>query len=222
MVKIDFHVHTHHSVDSLTKPRDLAAKSSKLGIVPAIADHNSIAAHSEMRTLGAPFIPAEEIATDRGDLVGLYISESIPKDTPFLEAIDRIHQQGGLAYLPHMYDLGRSGKHASEEESAKVDIIEVFNARCLKKEFNDKAAAFALRHNLPGATGSDSHFLFEFGNSYTQLEDLDISDLSDPKTLLRSLKNKKTKLVTRPAPIYVRGTTKMVYFGKKIARIFGI
>jgi predicted metal-dependent phosphoesterase TrpH len=214
-MKIDFHVHTRASMDSLIEPGALAKKSLELGIIPAIADHNSIESHAKMRALEVPFIPAEEILTDRGDLVGLYLSELVPKNTPFLEAIDMIHSQGGLAYLPHMFDYARAGKHASEAEAAKADIIEAFNARCMRKEYNELAAAFARKHGIPGAAGSDSHFFFEFGRTYTELPDFDIGN---PKALLRALKTQKPRLETHKAPFFVRGTTSIVAMTRKLSR----
>ena len=44
-MKIDFHVHTQYSIDGLNKPKELIAKSKKLGIIPAITDHDSTEAH---------------------------------------------------------------------------------------------------------------------------------------------------------------------------------
>jgi predicted metal-dependent phosphoesterase TrpH len=214
-MRIDFHVHTRYSPDSIIRPSDLARVSAKLGIIPAIADHNCINAHADMEALGARFIPAEEIFTDRGDLIGLYVDELVPKGIPFAEAIDTIHGQGGLAYLPHMYDYGRSKKHAGEKEAAKADIIEVFNARCLRKGYNERAAAFARTHRLPGAAGSDCHFLFEFGKTYTSLPDF---DLGNPKALLKALKTRNLKLETHSAFPLVRGTTTFVAIGRKLAK----
>jgi len=213
-IRIDFHVHTKYSPDSIIEPRRLAEKSCRLGIIPAVTDHYSIEAHEAVRKTGMEFIPGEEIFTDRGDLIGLFVNELIPKGTPFLEATDRVHEQGGITYLPHMYDYGRSGKHASDTEAAKADIIEVFNARCMRKDFNQRAEAFARKHRKPMAAGSDSHFLFEFGKTYTELPDFDL-DRDNPKSLLRALA--KAKLVTRKGPIYARGVTKLISIAKKTA-----
>ena len=213
-IRIDFHVHTHYSPDSIIDPRRLAEKSRRLGIIPAITDHYSIEAHEAVRKTGMGFIPGEEILTDRGDLIGLFVNELIPKGTPFLEAIDRVHEQGGLTYLPHMYDYGRSGKHASDAEAAKADIIEAFNARCMRTEFNEKAEAFARKHGKPMAAGSDSHFLFEFGKTYTELPDFELNS-ENPKALLKALA--KAKLVTKKGPIYARGVTKLISMAKKTA-----
>ena len=194
-MKIDFHVHTRYSPDSLIHIGDLKRKSELLGIIPALTDHYSIGAHAEARSLGMKFIPGEEVLTDKGDLIGLYLNDFIPKGIPFLEAVDRIHSQGGLAYLPHMFDYGRSGNHTSEEEAAKVDIIEVFNARCMDDRFNQKAKSFAVKNSLPRAAGSDSHYLFEFGSTWTELPDFDIGN---PRMLMKSLR--RATLVTKRAP----------------------
>ncbi|MEW6748138.1 MAG: PHP-associated domain-containing protein [Candidatus Micrarchaeota archaeon] len=216
-MKLDFHVHTNHSIDTLIRPRDLVAKSKRLGIIPAIADHDTTSGHAEMRSLGAPFIPGQEVTTDKGHLIGLYLSEEVPKGAAFLEAIDKIKEQGALAYLPHMYDRGRAKARPSDDEASKADIIEIFNARCMKEEYNEKAMAFAKEHNKPMGTGTDSHFLFEFGTTYTELPDFDIEN---PKALLKALK--AAKFITKRAPIYVRGTTITVKHCKRVLRRFGI
>lgn len=220
-MKIDFHVHTRHSLDSLIKPDELARKSMRLGVIPAIADHNLISAHKEMRATGALFIPAEEIFTGSGDLIGLYLNELIPRGTQFSEAIDKVHQQGGLAYIPHMFDYGRSGRHASEAEAAKVDIVEAFNARCMDQEFNRKAADFAARKGITKGAGSDSHFLFEFGSTYVELPSLMADELEDPKTLLRALRSKDAGFVTKRTRIYARGTTKVISAARRMLRKLG-
>jgi len=210
-MKIDFHVHTDASSDSTIKAADLAKKSKKLSIIPAITDHNSIVSNSRVKSLKVPFIPGEEIATDRGDLTALFVNELIPKKTPFAEALDLIHEQGALAYLPHMFDKTRYGAVPNEKEASKIDIIEVFNSRCLSDVYNSRAKTFAKKHKILSAVGSDSHFLFEFGSTYATLPDF---DLDDPKALLKSLKS--ANFTTKKAPFYVRGTTSLVKLKRKI------
>ncbi|MBI5224065.1 PHP domain-containing protein [Candidatus Micrarchaeota archaeon] len=217
MMKLDFHVHTHYSIDSIIKPRELALKSKRLGIIFANTDHNTTEAHGVLRDLNVPFIAGEEIRTDRGDLIGLYMNDLIPKYTPFEEAIDRIHAQGGLAYLPHMYDKTRKGVIPKKEELPKLDIVETFNARCLSPTYNDQAESFAKQNGLIAALGSDSHFLFEFGRTYNELPDF---DLDSPKELMRALK--KATLRKKSAPFYVRGTTTFVAMTKKFGKKLGL
>jgi predicted metal-dependent phosphoesterase TrpH len=209
-LKIDFHIHTKYSKDGFIEPKALAKKAGQCGITFAVTDHNTILAHSDFKKLNIKFIPGEEIKSDAGDVIGLYINELIPRKIPFYEAIDKIHEQGGLVYLPHMFDITRNGVGARNDID-KIDIIEVFNARCIKHGFNNKAKEFAEKNNLPKAAGSDSHFLWEFGSTYTQVANF---DLENPKALLKALCNAKTHGTA--APIYVHGATELLMLYKKL------
>ena len=214
-MKLDFHCHTNHSPDSIIKPKELAVKAKKLGIIPAITDHNKITVYAELKLYGMKFIPGEEIRTDKGDLIGLYLTEVIPKHTPFLDALNMIKEQGGISYLPHMYDKTRHGV-AVEELAKKVDIIEIFNARCPIQKFNEDAEEFAKKHAQLTGVGSDSHFLFEFGRTYFEI-DSDFDMIKDnPKALLKVLKTKPIIIHGKKAPIFVRGTTRLVKVVKKL------
>jgi len=187
-LRIDFHIHTFYSLDSTIDPKKLIEKSKELGVVPAICDHNSISSHKHFSKI-KKVILGEEIRTDIGDLIGYYVNELIPKNTPFLEALDKIKQQGGLSCLPHGFDKIRyniGGKYP--EYAKKVDIIEGFNSRCIFAKSNDLAKAFAKKYKKPTTCGTDSHFLFEFAKSYSTLPDFDIEN---PKELLKALKKAK-------------------------------
>ncbi len=212
-MRLDLHVHTKYSIDSIIEPKALVARARASGIIPAITEHNNLDSHSKMRSLGAEFIPGEEIRTDKGDLIGLYLNEVIPRGTPFAESIERIHDQGGLAYLPHMYDKSRKGVVPAAVDAQKLDIIEVFNARCPLESFNAKADAFTHEHDKPGAVGSDSHFLMEFGYNYAEVADF---DLNDPKSLLKALQ--VARFCKKKTTLLVRGTTTFVALGKKLVR----
>lgn len=212
-MKIDFHCHTHHSIDSIIKPKELAAKAKRLGIIPAITDHHSLVAHHELKQVGLHFIPGEEIRTIQGDLIGLYVQEAIPKKILFPEALDRIKEQGGIASLPHMFDRTRHGV-MYHQLASKVDMIEVFNARCPIHSYNLAAEHFAIKHKKLAVAGSDSHFLFEFGKTFVELKDLEFEDIHDnPKALLRALKN--AHIHGSKAPVFVRGSTLIVKFAKR-------
>lgn len=213
-IKIDFHVHTNASSDSLIKPRELAEKSKKTGIIPAITDHDTLEGCKKMREFGVDFIQGCEIRTLQGDLIGLFINEEIPKKLDVEETADRIREQGGLIYMPHMYDTTRKG--CGGAYAALADIIEVFNGRCLGR-FNDLAKETAIRLKKPMAAGSDSHFLFEFGQTYTEIE---YFDKDDPKQLLKALK--KANIVGKSAPFYVRGPTWLLSKTRKVLRKIGL
>ncbi len=203
-MRLDLHVHSKYSPDAIIEPRQLAKKAKELGIVPAITDHNTFAAHRDYEALGIDFIPGEEIRTREGDLIGLYLNEVIPKNTPFLDAIDKIKEHGGISIVPHMYDSSRSVVNAPEL-AGKADAIEVFNARCQLKWQNEKALEFAEKYGKLHSVGGDSHFLFEFGHNWL---DVPAFDRGSPKALLKAMK--KGKVQGKKAPFFVRGSTLVV------------
>jgi len=122
-----------------------------------------------------------------------------------------IHEQGGIAYLPHMFDITRHGV-GNHPAAKKVDIIEVFNARCMPRAFNEKARLFADENRLLMGAGSDSHLLWEFGQTYTELPDFDISK---PKELLRAMKKSKIHGV-QTSLFYARGPPVLIKFWKRL------
>ena len=199
MMKIDFHVHTTFSSDSLLSPEKLAKKSASTGVVPGITDHNSLSCFSRMKELCEEYVPGVEINTKEGHVIALYPTELIPRGLTFSEAVDRIREQGALVYLPHMYDSMRDGIVPKKEDIKKIDIVEIFNARCLFSSLNKKAEEFAKKHNIPGAAGSDGHSEWEFGRTYTELPDFDITN---PKERMKSLNS--AKIVGKPTPFYRR------------------
>lgn len=212
-MRIDLHLHTTYSSDSLNGLKEIVKRTRELGIVPAITDHNNTEAHELLRKMDFGFIPGEEIRTPEGDLIGLYLNEAIAKNTPFLEALDLINEQGGLSYLPHMYDNSRHG--ISEPKlGEKVDIIEVFNPRCLFEWENQKAKEFAIKHKKYIGTGSDSHFIMEIGNAYIETPD---EDISEPKGLLKALR--RGEVVGRKPKISMRGITTVVKYMKKVLKL---
>lgn len=205
MLRIDFHVHTCYSSDGRIKLDELASISKKIGVIPAITDHNNISAHSEFRKFQAPFIPGEEIETAQGDFIGLFMSEPVKKGVDFYEALDAIRAQGAIPYAPHMFDALRPGL-VKEEYGKAADIIEVFNARSFAR-FDKKAEEFAKREGKLMAAGSDSHYPYEFGTTYTEL-DL-TPDQLQPKPLLKALRNakivgKRTSLLKRKIAKYLK------------------
>jgi predicted metal-dependent phosphoesterase TrpH len=86
----------------------------------------------------------------------------------------------------------------------------VFNARCMNPAFNPRARGFAESHGILKGAGSDSHFLFEFGSTWVNLPSLSQDDLDSPKAVLRALASKGTTIHGKCAPIYARGTTKVI------------
>lgn len=163
MIVLDLHTHSRHSYDSFTRAKDIVRLAKRRGLTGvAVTDHNTIAGALEAKKsnddCGFEVIIGSEIATDAGDIIGLYLSREI-RSRNVECVIEEIHDQGGLAMLPHPFRAGRS----KEDLAWKVDAIEVFNSR-EGGASNTKARELALRLAKPSVCGSDAHFGFEVGS----------------------------------------------------------
>jgi hypothetical protein len=187
----DFHIHTKYSMDCRNELSDIIKRCQKLGLnCIAIADHDAVQGGLELQKI-APFkvIVAEEVLTFSGEVMGMFLKERIPSGIPLEKAIAAIKEQGGLVNIPHPFDPVRGLRlNADEFEklASQIDLIEVFNARVLAAQTNNKAADFAKEHNLPGTAGSDSHSIPEIGSVSVEL-----NDFITPAEFLAALKTAK-------------------------------
>ena len=109
MFKADFHIHTKYSMDSDSEPEAIVKRCLEVGInCIAISDHGNIDGALVVRKL-APFmvIIAEEIMTHRGEIMGLFLKETIPSGMSVAETVSRIREQNGLILIPHPFDRFR-------------------------------------------------------------------------------------------------------------------
>ena len=177
-MKVELHSHTRHSRDCLLSYDDIIAvcQRRRIGAL-AVTDHNEIDGAFELRRRAPfPVIVGEEIFTTRGEIIGLFLQELIPKGLSPEETVARIKGQGGLVYVPHPFDSYRKGAVGRETLDlirADVDLIEVLNARNLRHEDDARALAYARQHGLVAAAGSDAHSVGEFGNAYLRMEPFD-------------------------------------------------
>jgi predicted metal-dependent phosphoesterase TrpH len=191
-VRVDCHLHTAESGDAVTTIDQLAERAQfhQLDVV-CITDHNvtHAAVAAAERSIGARVIVGEEIRTQQGDVIGLFLTERIPYVLPLAEVAGLIKAQGGLVYLPHPFDPGRSslGDAAGQLCSdGLVDVVEVFNAKIEDPALNRRAAELAAAHGLPGGAGSDAHDPDGIGAAYLEMPDFD-----GPDEFLRALAQAK-------------------------------
>ncbi len=109
-IVVDLHMHTTWSHDCSIEVDDLLdhAEAEGLGAI-AVTDHNvfggALEAAAKARGRELIVIPGEEVKTDgQGEVIGLFLSEQIPRGLSFAETIAAIRAQGGLVYLPHPFD----------------------------------------------------------------------------------------------------------------------
>jgi predicted metal-dependent phosphoesterase TrpH len=169
--RIDLHTHSTASPDGALRASSYAAMLSH-GVLDAIAvtDHNTITLAQELHaTLGDRIIVGEEITTSQGELIGLYLQTVVPPFLSVLDTIRRIHEQGGLVYVPHPFETVRKGipLNVLDELATMIDIIEVGNGRAVFQNRSLQAAAWAQNHNVAGAASSDAHGRAGWGRTYT-------------------------------------------------------
>src|SRR5204862_6654627 len=135
VIDVDLHMHTDHSHDCATPVEVLLATARDQGLgAIAVTDHNEISGALEAaeKADGIKVIVAEEVKTaDQGEVIGLFISEKIPRGMSLQETIAEIRRQGGLVYVPHPFDRMYSVPDYEHLLGVveDIDAIEVFNPR---------------------------------------------------------------------------------------------
>jgi predicted metal-dependent phosphoesterase TrpH len=130
----------------------------------AITDHNVLAKDIPQ---GLLIIPGIEISSREGHIIGLGVSDAVPRKLPADETILQIERLGGVSIVAHPYDLLRSAINP-EILTTMPDAIEVINAASMLHSIIWKRARkFAEKRNLPQTGGSDSHIPETIGKAYT-------------------------------------------------------
>ena len=187
-VRVDCHLHTVASGDSVLTLEELADRARQAGLdAVCVTDHNvtHAAVAAAERDLGVRIIVGEEIRTRDGDVIGLFLTERIPYVLPLDEVIGLIRGQGGVVYVPHPFDQVRSSLGAVLPAlcaEGAVDVIEVFNAKIADPALNARALSLARSFGLPGGAGSDAHDAPGVGAAY-----LDMPDFDGPASFLAAL-----------------------------------
>lgn len=200
-LKIDMHLHTIYSGDSLIKPIDLLKRVKIKGLDGfAITDHNTLKAYKilkkKARGKNIIIIPGMEIETHVGEVIGLFIDNEINvKDNDFFNIIEKIRENNGLVIIPHPFDFLRNNHLKMNLLSDKIikkhiDGIEIMNSRIIFKKCVNAAKKFNEKYELFETGGSDAHTVKEIGNGFTFIQD--VSDKSH-ESIRECLLLKKSK-----------------------------
>ena len=115
----DFHIHTRFSRDSILTEEKFIEKAIERGLTHVcVTNHNNvegaIAVRDKVAELGLAdqltVILGEEVSTADGEVVGIFLTKTIPRGLSANETADEIHRQGGLVSIPHPFDPFR-GSH---------------------------------------------------------------------------------------------------------------
>lgn len=208
----DLHVHSHHSFDSAMSRECLIQTGQKRGLSGiAVADHQSFAFHQQAANgVDSDFfiIPAMEIGTEKGDIIGLFLKQEI-RSRKSTEVIREIRGQGGLVLIPHPF---KRKKFVDLEFLKTADLLEGFNARVNdpREDLNAAAQQFALSHHLPWTASSDAHFKGEIGRARIRLAE-------QPRTLediKKAIQSRQFTCEGRLSSIYAEPCSQMLAFLK--------
>jgi len=170
-IRVDLHVHTTYSKDSLITPKDLIYYSKKNGLnAVAVTDHDKLeGAYKIARETDFLVIPGMEVSSGEGHIVALNIKEPIPKGLTARETVDCIHRAGGVAVACHPF--ARFKGSLRDRVCETFDAIEVINARAVPYNRNTKLAQeTAERLSLSRVAGTDAHYGPQIGYGYTVVD----------------------------------------------------
>jgi predicted metal-dependent phosphoesterase TrpH len=206
--KTDLHTHSEASADGgITSAQyKRALHEGRLDYI-AITDHNRIDfALNLQQELGEVIIVGEEIMTEVGEIIGLYLSEVIPAGLPALETIQQIQAQGGIVYIPHPFETVRKGLHPAvlEELAYKIDLIEVCNGRAFLQNRSEQAFVWAKLNHVVGFASSDAHGATGLGRTYTTLKQPPSRDNLVELSMSSTLKTERPGLRALLYPKYHR------------------
>jgi predicted metal-dependent phosphoesterase TrpH len=211
---VDLHSHTRWSKDCLMTFENIIRLCEKRGVDRiAITDHNTADGALAMQKLAPDLvIVGEEIMTPQGEILAYFVKESVPAWLSPEETIQRLRDQGAVISVSHPFDRLRQGAWKEEDLLRiidKVDAIEIFNARCLFPADNERALAFAQKHNLIGTAGSDAHSMLEYGRAMTRL-----SPFEGASDFLAALR--QAEYVKRLSPPFVHVNSSVAKWSKKL------
>ncbi len=179
--RADLHIHSLASdgVSSVAEILD-AAERAALDVI-AITDHErldaALAARSMAEARGSKVgvIVGEEVTTRGGHVIGLFMRERIRPWGSLRSTVARIHEQGGLAVIPHPlvpYPLCVSARSvlsllAEADPIYHPDGIEAFNATTARMRWSRAAPDFARQIGLAAMAGTDAHRAEDVGRAVT-------------------------------------------------------
>lgn len=191
----DLHIHTIYSYDGTASVPAVLAHAKQVGLhVIAITDHDEIKGSLQAFDLAPEFgvavIPGIEITTAEGDLLALFVTETIEPGLSLIETIIRVGEIGGICIAPHPMAKGMGMKSLSRQsimqalrhpDASRILIgIETYNATALDRESNHHAQALAAE--FPGIAqvgNSDAHILQTIGLGATEFLGCTAADLLD-------------------------------------------
>ena len=167
-LKIDLHVHTQYSYDSLITPKELVFYAKKRGLDGvAVTDHDRLdGALKIAKETDFLIVPGMEISSLDGHVIGLNLREPIPSRLGVDETVDKIHELGGIAIACHPITFFKESLEGYM--NSKFDAVEVINSSAFPFNYSVRhGQKIASRLGIARVAGSDAHYGPEIGCAYT-------------------------------------------------------
>jgi predicted metal-dependent phosphoesterase TrpH len=152
----------------LITPPELVFYARKRGLDGvAITDHDRLnGALKIVAETDFLIIPGIEISSLDGHIVGLNVSEPVPRELSAHETVDRIHDAGGIAVA--CYPIGLFKGSLGKRTNSSFDAVDVINSSTIPFSYATKQSMkIASRLGKPCLAGSDAHYGPEIGCAYT-------------------------------------------------------
>jgi len=209
--KADLHIHSNHSdaKPSILEILEYVEEKTDLNII-AIADHDTMDGYFEalelikLKKYRFDIVPAEEISTKEGHILGLFLSEPIKPGLSILQTLSEIHKQHGIAVAVHPFQHTRFknpkmivmdgvGFVNLVKNKENFDAVEIVNATPTLSEENLSADFINTTLIMKAEIGSsDAHILDAIGMGYTLFEGKSATELriAIEKTQTKAMHNK--------------------------------
>ncbi|ATW89440.1 hypothetical protein halTADL_2724 [Halohasta litchfieldiae] len=206
MLTVELHSHSALSHDGRDPVELLLEQAAAVGLdALAVTDHDeidaSIAAAEQAADHGLIGIVGMEISSAAGHILAFGIKELIPPGLSYDETLERIHEQGGIAVIPHPFQKSRHGvaPHITDDQLASADGLEVYNSRLFTGRSNRQAERFAIERGLPMTAGSDAHISEMVGQAVTEVGASDRS----ADAILEAIRHGRTSVIGHRTPWHI-------------------
>ena len=175
---VDLHNHTSVSHDGFTKQNELIDACIVRGInVIAVTEHDAFCEldASLFKESGIELIFGREFTTiDGAHILGLFISNSMPKSDSRYDIVHHIKSQNGTVIMPHPWKPG-SGYLSIYDEDELInyfDFIEIVNGGWRAEKYGAEIIKVAQNYNLKMIASSDSHRGCQVGICVTKVSNV--------------------------------------------------
>jgi len=210
-LKIDLHVHSESHGKPFLGENELHEAIRCNGLDGIAVTNFFDLAHAQWlqkRLTDCIIIVGQEVWTREGHLLGIGIQETIPDSISVEETIALIHDQGGIAIVPHPFlFLGIGGKMAF----LQADAIETYNGLIgMSFIFNYLAKRMARELNFPQTASTDTTDPRYVGWSYTEV-------LTDKvEEILHAIALGQVRLHKKALPVPLKFILKSLFYFRNI------